>query len=199
MKMKKFEDLLEEEDEKEDKVKKKKTQIVILILELILILGLGIFLMYIVGSTIDSMSKTTKKPKVTISTETSKTKMEKPLYVITPGYTYYVDKGQIKLYADVIPMSANKLFIIGELFHEEKSLDDSYIKESFSKQEDGTYTNYNNDIIVTYGDNTVTIEDKRRVPLQFDGSLELVEEAEHNVRGPYGTPEEWMTIYNKIA
>jgi hypothetical protein len=39
---------------------------------------------------------------------------------------------------------------------------------------------------VTYGDNTVTIEDKRRVPLQFDGSLELVEEAEHNdIRGEF--------------
>lgn len=188
--MKDLKDLLGEK-EQEDESKKRKTQIAIIAIESISILVLGIFLVYIVTSTVNNMvDMSNKTPKVTVeSKDTVKTKkVEKPLYITVPGYTYYTDKGKIKLYADVIPMSPNKLFVIGQLFHEEKPLDDAYIKESFSKQEDGTYANANKDITIIYGDTSISIEDQRGVSLQFDGTLKLVEEIKNkseDISGDY--------------
>ena len=171
--------------------KKRKTQLIIVVSEIVMIIILGAvlcaILMGLVKKFSDSISSTSKE-KVHIVQDETTTKESKQLYVITPGYTYYVDKGAMKLYADIIPMSTEKIFIIGKEFHNDNEMDDAFIKEAFVKQEDGTYANADNTMIVNYYDTTATFKDKRPVALQFSGTLNLVledENVEDNVSEEY--------------
>lgn len=100
------------------------------------------------------------------------------LYNILPGYTYYEDKGSMKLYADIIPTD-NNLMIIGVQYHQENFknnlMPDANIKEVFYLQEDGSYRNKDNTITVHLKDDIAEFKDIRKtVSLPYNGTLKLI-------------------------
>ena len=101
-------------------------------------------------------------------------------YVVRPGYTFYVDKGNMKLFADITPMDEGKvLSITAKEYHNEQGYDvemtDAAINDAFTLDlNTGEYYNTNNDMALKYDGLSATFTDKRNVALKFSGTLQLI-------------------------
>lgn len=110
-----------------------------------------------------------------------KVTLEDSHYAVRPGYTFYLDKGSMKLFADITPMDEGKVLnISGKEYHDEQGYDvemtDAKINDTFTLDLDtGEYTNNNEDIVIKYDGLTATFTDNRHsVALKFSGTLELI-------------------------
>jgi hypothetical protein len=145
--------------------------------------GIAIIGLHCLFSYLDSKIPVVETVQETTVVETAKAikmdKKEKPLYNITPGYTYYTDKGNIKLYADIIPMDNGNIFVIGEEFYNDSysdtHMEDASIKEELHCQENNIYMNSDNNLIVTLSDNYAVFTDNRPVSLPFNGKLDKID------------------------
>ena len=98
-------------------------------------------------------------------------------YPVTPGSTFYIDKGNPKLYAD-LKFIDGKIFMKGKEFHNGGQLVDGTINDTFIYDiETDSYINETGDIIISnYDSIKFTINDKRTtVCLPFNGTLSLIQ------------------------
>lgn len=101
-------------------------------------------------------------------------------YTVRPGYTFYTDKGSMKLFVDITPADEGKVLrITGKEYHNEQGYDvemtDAAIDDTFILDlTTGEYVNTNQDMTVKYDGLTATFTDTRRVALKFSGTLELI-------------------------
>jgi hypothetical protein len=98
------------------------------------------------------------------------------LYDVTCGYTFYEDKGNMKLYADIVPTTmSGSLMVTATEFHMGKEMPNGKIKEQFNMREDGLYVNSSGTVTINYTGLSATFEDNRKgVELPFNGTLQLL-------------------------
>ena len=109
------------------------------------------------------------------NTEDGIVTIEDELFDITCGYTFYLSKGNLQLFADIVPTLDGSLMITGREIHMDKELSRGLIKERFSLQTDGTFTNEAGTIIVKYTGYSATFTDNRTdIELPFEGELKLL-------------------------
>lgn len=102
--------------------------------------------------------------------------VDSTLYDVTCGYTFYEDKGNMKLYADIVPTTmSGSLMVTATEFHMGKEMPNGKIKEQFNMREDGLYVNSSGTVTINYTGLSATFEDNRKgVELPFDGTLQLL-------------------------
>ena len=162
-----------------------------LIVSLIIAITLGIISIITISSMTSIKSQISSNSNQIDLTEPSleeeipevETKVISDKFINTPGYSYFTDKGAMKLYLDVVPTNTDTLYLYGVEYHNEMDEDvlmpDATIKEIFYKTGDDTYINKDSSITVhyKYEDNSVSIEDKRdHVSLLFTGRLSKMPE-----------------------
>lgn len=162
----------------------KNNTVLIFIIELILAIilcGAIMCILYYPQISEKYLHKTTDDSSTIASTEEfiHKSEDKESLYDILPGYTYYEDKGSMKLFADIIPTENNNLLIMGVQYHQanfkDNLMSDASIKELFYLQEDGSYKNEDNTITVHLKDDTAEFKDIRKtVSLPYNGTLKLI-------------------------
>ena len=101
-----------------------------------------------------------------------------PIFNVKSGITYILDKGNLQLYADIIPINENKIYVNGEAYHLENKIYDMYIKEYLYKQENGVYANTSNNIEVVLQDSSAIFYDHREDTFPFNGTLTVMGELE---------------------
>lgn len=166
---------------------KKSTAIKILIVSN-LVLMLIIIVMAVVW-VISSVNKTLSEPdtkseeiKANFHTEQhtlangENVTVENEEYNVRPGYTYFLDKGNMKLYADITPSVDGKILTVsGCEYHMDKLMSDASINAKFVLDlSSGTYNTAENISITHYDGMNATFEDHRNVALKFDGTLSMI-------------------------
>lgn len=98
-------------------------------------------------------------------------------YEVKPGTTFYLDKGNLKLFLDVVPSKdGTTLTVTGREFHMDKELLDGAISGVFTlNMTTKQYENSNKDIFIeNYTGISLDIIDYRSVSLKFSGTLNLI-------------------------
>ena len=128
------------------------------------------------------INKTDRRIKNNFYSEDTKVPMGKHIfirnktYMAKPGTTFFVDKGNLKLYAEVI-YKDNKINLTGQEYHMGGQLIDGSIKDTFIyNAETDSYVNESGNIIIrNYDGSKFTITDNRTtVCLPFNGTLSIV-------------------------
>ena len=98
------------------------------------------------------------------------------LFPVAEGITWKCDKGNLKLFVDLVVIDPNRIYVYGEAHHVDYWLDDMRInKEIFHKIEENKYMNPSNDIEMYYDGNTLYFDDYRQgKTMPFKGIFELV-------------------------
>lgn len=162
-----------------------KTLLISNIVCMVLILILVIILCVSCSNTTKKIADDSKSEQISkrFFTETFKTAsgntviIENSMYTVRPGYTFFVDKGNLKLYADINPQDEGKKLVVnGKQFHMDKEMTDAAINDVFTLDFDlGEYVNSSGDIFIKYTGTGATIIDRRsHVALKFSGDLQLI-------------------------
>lgn len=84
------------------------------------------------------------------------------VFPIGEGITYVCDKGNLRLFADVVKIGQSSLYLYGEAYHIDHFMDDMRINKIILNKLDNSYVNKDNTIKVTVdSDSTITIVDDR--------------------------------------
>ena len=96
--------------------------------------------------------------------------------------TWICDKGNLKLFIDVVPMSEDRIYVYGEAYHVESWIPDMRInKLILYKVDENYYNDANGDIRVRYDDNSLYIEDNRSGPsMPFQGTFKLAKKSSNS-------------------
>lgn len=109
--------------------------------------------------------------------------IDKDTFAVIPGKTFYLDKGELKLYATVNDIGEGVLHVHGEEYHVQGELLDGTIDEYFRYDHDtDKYVNADKTIFISgFDGNKFSIEDKRAsICLPFNGILTLMNEKDQS-------------------
>ena len=176
--------------------RKKEGLITIIIFTLTFMISVGIVIYFCTGKNELVTNRTVEakeysEPSISLSEESTEVSTEawsyheptiEELFPEAEDITWICDKGNLKLFIDVVPMSEDRIYVYGEAYHVESWIPDMRInKLILYKVGENYYNDANGDIRVRYDDNSLYIEDNRSGPsMPFQGTFVLAKKSNNS-------------------
>lgn len=176
--------------------KKKEGLITIVIFSLTFMISVAIVIYFCTGKNELVTNRTVEakeysEPSISLTEESTEASTEawsyheptvEELFPEAEDITWICDKGNLKLFIDVVPMSEDRIYVYGEAFHLNSLISDMRInKLILYKVDENYYNDANGDIRIRYDDNNLYIEDNRSGPsMPFQGTFKLAKKSSNS-------------------